>query len=188
MIALAREYERNLLRTRVSAMSSSLKIIEENFVNEEIEETHEKEIEETQKMIEETQKGNWTRITLPQGAQYVMIRAVMTLKKTDANGMKEIQLDLEGKHEMGYTPWKLIKETDESKVWIHDEAMIAKRDKKEALEAEEEKRRVKMPISKSKPQESLIKEKDWSTVTEGSVDDAKKKFGKIASKTRYSQI
>ena len=153
-------------------MSSSS--IDANVVNEkEIEEPKEKEIEGTQKMIQEpkekeiekmikerTEKGNWFVVRLPPGAQYVQIRAVMTLKATDANGDKEIQLDIEGKHDMGYTPWKLIKETDESKVWIHDEDKIDRRNKKEALEAEEAKQRIEITLSNWKQEENLIKAKD----------------------------
>jgi hypothetical protein len=104
-----------------------------------VEEPKEKEMEgektEKEKSTNERiEKGRKIDIELPSGATYVWLRAVMHLKKTDENTTK-FELDIEGKHDMKYTPWKLLKVTKHLKAWVHDEEKIDERNKNEAFEA-----------------------------------------------------
>jgi hypothetical protein len=127
----------------------------------EVEEPKEKEMEgektEKEKSTKERiDKGKKFDIELPAGATYVMLRAVMTITKMDGDA-KKIGLDVEGKHDMKYTPWKLIKVTKDSKAWVHDVEKIEERNKKEALEADEEaKQRIEDTLSEWKEVENQI--------------------------------
>ena len=88
-----------------------------------------------------------------------MCRAVMSI--TTVGEMKKIGLDVEGKHDMGYTPWKLIKETKDSKAWVHDVEKIDQRNKKEALEADEEaKKMIETTLATWKAEENQIAAED----------------------------
>ena len=94
--------------------------------------------EKVNEVTEETTKivWKWWKIAVPDGGGFdCMIRPVMkaTWMATDdpEEGKASIEFDLEGSHSMMYTPWKLVKETQSSKIWIHDDALIAERDRKE---------------------------------------------------------
>ena len=88
-----------------------------------------------------------------------MCRAVMSITRVEE--MRHIRLDLDGKHDMNYTPWKLIKETNDSKAWVHDEEKIDQRNKKEALEADEEaKQMIETTLATWKAEENQIKAED----------------------------
>jgi hypothetical protein len=78
-------------------------------------------------------KGSKIEIELPAGATYVWLRPVMTLKKEELK--TKISFDIQGKHDMGYTPWKLEKVTNRQREWVHDQEKIDERNKKEAFEA-----------------------------------------------------
>ena len=154
-------YSVDLLLVEPTSSSS----IAANVVNEkEVEEPKEKEMEgeKTEKeksMKERIEKGKQIHIELPAGAQYVMCRAVMSITRVEE--MRHIRLDLDGKHDMGYTPWKLIKETNDSKAWVHDEEKIDQRNKKEALEADEEaKKMIETTLATWKAEENQIAAED----------------------------
>jgi hypothetical protein len=127
-------YSVDLLLVVESTWSSSSAANEKD-----VEEPKEKEMEgektEKEKSTNERiEKGRKIEIELPPGATYVWLRAVMHLKKTDEFTTKFV-LDIEGKHDMTFTPWKLIKVTKDAKAWVHDEEKIEERNKKEAFEA-----------------------------------------------------
>ena len=123
----------------VESTRSSLSAAERHRIAIRKEMDGEKEMEGTKTEKEESTnerivKGSKIEIELPAGATYVWLRPVMHLKKTDEFKTK-ISFDIEGKHDMGYTPWKLIKESRNSKAWVHDVEKIDERNKKEAFEA-----------------------------------------------------
>jgi hypothetical protein len=117
-----------------STWSSSSAAIEKD-----VEEPKEKEMEgdkteEEKSTKERFEQGRKIELELPPGSTYVWLRAVMHLQNIDEDTTKVV-LDIEGKHDMTFTPWKLIKVTKDLKAWVHDEEKIDERNKKEALEA-----------------------------------------------------
>ena len=117
-----------------STWSSSSAAIEKD-----VEEPKEKEMEgdkteEEKSTKERFEQGRKIELELPPGSTYVWLRAVMHLKKTDEFTTKFV-LDIEGKHDVTFTPWKLIKVTKDAKAWVHDEEKIDERNKNEAFEA-----------------------------------------------------
>ena len=78
--------------------------------------------------------GKWIKILIPlEGGFNCMIQPVMkaTWDENDDSGMAKLWLDFEGAHSMQYTPWKLVNKTKDAKIWIHDDALIADRNRKE---------------------------------------------------------
>jgi hypothetical protein len=69
--------------------------------------------------------GNWWKIPVPLNAEYIEVRPTMKVEADDEGG-RAVRLDIEGRHQMTYTPWKLVKETEGTKVWLHDDKMIQK--------------------------------------------------------------
>ena len=123
----------------VESTRSSLSAAERHRIAIRKEMDGEKEMEGTKTEKEESTnerivKGSKIEIELPPGATYVWLRPVMHLKKTDEFTTK-IGFDIEGKHDMTFTPWKLIKVTNHSRAWVHDQEKIDERNKKEAFEA-----------------------------------------------------
>ena len=127
-------YSVDLLLVVESTWSSSSAANEKDVEEPKEKEMEGEKTEEEKSTKERFEQGRKIEIELPSGATYVWLRAVMHLKKTDEFTTK-IVLDIEGKHDMTFTPWKLIKVTKDLKAWVHDEEKIDERNKKEALEA-----------------------------------------------------
>jgi hypothetical protein len=153
-----------------STIAKEVKVIE--VTEEKVSEVTEVKVIE---VTEETERieGKWLKIAVPDGGGFeCLIRPVMkaTWMATDdpEEGKASIELDLEGSHCMMYTPWMMVKETQSSKIWIHDDAVIAERDRKEEAWKQEmgmsqKTDGEKKPIAKTDGEAS-------SSVTEGSYD------------------
>jgi hypothetical protein len=76
--------------------------------------------------------GCWTKIEVPlEGGFDARFQPVLRATKNEDGETSTITLDIEGAHSMQYTPWKLLNKTMDTKIWIHDEALIAERNKNE---------------------------------------------------------
>jgi hypothetical protein len=140
-------YSVDLLLVVDSTLSSSSAANEKD-----VEEPKEKEMEGEKTEKEKSTKDRFEQgrkfvVELPPSSQYVWLRAVMILEKVDEDTTK-FSLDIEGKHDMTFTPWTLIKKTKNQKAWIHDNEKIEQRNKKEALEvaAKENKKHDDVPL------------------------------------------
>ena len=84
--------------------------------------------------IEQTTKkiiGCWWKLEVPEeGGFNCRIQAVVRAKTVDKK-FATLSLDIEGAHTMSYTPWKLVNKTSDTKIWVHDDALITERNKDE---------------------------------------------------------
>ena len=77
--------------------------------------------------------GCWIKILvhLEGGFNCVIQPMMKATSDEDGSGYAKLWLDLEGTHSMEYTPWKLVNKTKDTKLWIHDDELITKRNKTE---------------------------------------------------------
>ena len=74
--------------------------------------------------------GCWTKLMVPfEGGFNCRIQPVMKAKTAEDREYATLSLDIEGAHTMAYTPWKLVNKTSDTKIWIHDDDLITKRNK-----------------------------------------------------------